>query len=688
MIRIGGGAGKISTLRKLRRNPVPTKQRTPSVVFLKAVAADETGRAGFTMTLPELTGAVRLMAVAVCGDRYGSAEQRVVLSGPLLVEAGWPRFLAPGDRMNVPLKVFNRTDTEAAVDLDLTLDGPIERLPGASLFGITVPANSHATVVVRIRATGIGPATARLQAVSDAGHATGSEAAFPVRPATPLIVRSRLLRVAAGESQTLSLEDGFLPGAHRTVLVSAEPAFDLRPAVEALMDYPYGCVEQTTSRLFAVLHAPALIALTEDPGHRTKVAADMIRRGMERFRLMQTRSGGLAYWPGSDNPTRWGTAYAASFLVAARAAGHELPEGLLPGLLSYLARQLNAKEASFAERAIIVRVLASFHRPEFGWMTRLVELGDELDVAARAHLAAAWFEAGRRDRAIELLPSSLPAHAMPTTTKGRLTSPVRQLGVLLDVLLTIDPDNELLPHLARSLNQSRIEGRWDSTLSNAAAVAALARYRLSREQVTPDFTVSIRGEKIDITTDHQRTREFTLPADTKELRISCDGSGAAHLVIRTEGLAANASGNIHDRGLAVRKKWLAPDGGEIDPRGLSVGDLVRVEINLSAPAAERNRTIGNIVVVDALPGGFEVENPRLATSAARGRSRLVQADRVEFLDDRVLVFTSAGREERTFSWFLRVVSAGNFVLPPVQASCMYLPELSSISGEGDAEVKR
>jgi len=688
MLRIGGGAGKGGAQRALRRNPVPTKRRTPGVVFKEAVVADETGRATFTLDLPELTGALRLMAVAVCGDRYGSAEQRLVLSGPLGVEAGWPGFLAPGDRVRVPLKVFNRTEGDVEVDLELTLDGPIRRLPGDTLLGIGLPAQGHTTVLVNLEATGIGPATARLSAISDAGQQTASRIHFPVRPATPLIVRSKPARVAAGETLTLSPQIGFLPGAHRTLVVSAEPALDLRPAVEALIDYPYGCVEQTTSRLFAILHAPALIALAEDPGDREKTVADMIRRGMERFLLMQTRGGGLAYWPGGGRPDLFGSAYAASFLVAARTAGHQPPPALLPDLLGYLQRELNADRTISAERALIVRVLAAFDRPQMGWMARLAELGDELDVAAKAHLAAAYFEAGRRDRALKLLPASLGAAAIPTTTTGRLTSSVRQWGVLLDVLLTIDPEHELVPHLARELNRSRTEERWDSTLSNAAAVAALVRYRLLREQVEPAFTVHIRCGDLALTADHTRTRVFTLPIDGGDVVIDCIGQGAAHLLLRTEGLAEKADGADHDRGLTARKTWLDADGRPVDPRKLSVGDLVRVEVTLAAPAAEQGKTIGNIVMVDALPGGCEIENPRLATSAARGRAKLGEADRVEFLDDRVLLFTSVGREKLTFSWFLRVVSAGDFTIPPVQASCMYLPELSSISGEGAMEVRR
>jgi uncharacterized protein YfaS (alpha-2-macroglobulin family) len=93
-------------------------------------------------------------------------------------------------------------------------------------------------------------------------------------------------------------------------------------------------------------------------------------------------------------------------------------------------------------------------------------------------------------------------------------------------------------------------------------------------------------------------------------------------------------------------------------------------------------------VVVPLPAGLEVENPRLATSAGRQRVRLSAADRVEFLDDRVLLFCSAEERPRRYAWLLRAVAAGDFDRPPVQASCMYDPEVASVNGGARIEVVR
>ncbi len=683
MLTIGGGASPEQ--RALRRNPVPTKRKLPAVIWREAVLADTEGRAAFNLDLPELTGALRLMAVAVSGDRYGSAEQRVVLTSPLMIEAGWPRFLAPGDRVQVPLKLLNTTGSDLSAAVQIDIDGPAKRIDEAVGGKIDVPANGAVTVFVAIEATGIGPVEISATAVAGTGERGVSGARFPVRPATPLIVKSVLNRVPAGETIEFPAAEGFLAGAHRTLTFSAEPALDLRPAVESLIAYPYGCVEQTTSRLMAILNAPQLLDGETD---RKELIADMIRRGMERYRDMQTRDGGLAYWPGNAKATLWGSAYAGAFLARARAAGHELPTGLMPDLLTYLKREIGAERTTLAEQAMIVRVLAEFDRPATGWMARLAELRDELDIEGRAHLAAAFLATGRRDRAISVLPDDIEGITVPTTTAGRLTSTVRQLAVLLDVLLDLEPAGERVPFLTARLNDARIHGRWNSTLNDASAVAALTRAALAREQVQPDYRLTMRCGDLLVTADHLESRTVTLPVGEAPVTVTVQGTGATHLYLRTEGLADRVDGHEHDRGLTVRKTWRGQDGNIVDPRRLEVGDLVRVEVTLTTPPSKRSLTIGNVAVVDPLPGGFEVENPRLATSAGRDLVQLSAADRVEFLDDRVVLFTSADANTRRFSWFLRVVSVGNFTIPPVQASCMYRPELSSISGKGKLEVRR
>jgi uncharacterized protein YfaS (alpha-2-macroglobulin family) len=119
-------------------------------------------------------------------------------------------------------------------------------------------------------------------------------------------------------------------------------------------------------------------------------------------------------------------------------------------------------------------------------------------------------------------------------------------------------------------------------------------------------------------------------------------------------------------------------------QALKVGDLIQVEIELSCNALN----LPNVAIVDALPTGLEVENPRLANSAKVVGPGSTHADRVEFREDRVVIFASARRTTSTFRYNLRATLAGQYAVPPIQASSMYDPGIASLGAAGSLRVER
>jgi uncharacterized protein YfaS (alpha-2-macroglobulin family) len=132
----------------------------------------------------------------------------------------------------------------------------------------------------------------------------------------------------------------------------------------------------------------------------------------------------------------------------------------------------------------------------------------------------------------------------------------------------------------------------------------------------------------------------------------------------------------------VRRRWLTRDGRPVDPQRIAVGDLILVEVELKSLG---RASIASVAVVDALAAGMEVENPRLSTSDQSASG--ADADHVQFLDDRVVVFGTATSRGRKFRYALRAITDGDFTLPPIQASCMYNESISSIHGVGRIRVR-
>lgn len=704
MLRIGGDAAA-HTIRRL--GPVPIKRRASAVVWAASVPLAADGSAQAEWTLPDLTGELRVMAVAVDHDRYGSAHAAMTLAWPVMVEATWPRFAAPGDVFAVPVKLFNTADRAVDAAVRMEVVGPVRVRVGpvpttapndkpetptgetTTLATCEIPpvrVDAGASRIVWVNATALECGQVSVRTVATAGDRDARDLAeFTVRPAGPLHTVGRLLRAPASQPSTIELDDPtFLPGTTRTrITLGGQPSVQLRPAMEELIGYPYGCAEQTTSRLYALLFARQI--LTPDDA-RIELTGEMVRSGLSRLWSMQTPDGGVSYWPGGDTSCLWATVYVADFLPRAKRAGFEPAGPFVTELCKYLNRSLrrseNGESLDDNTRAVMLHSLAAFGQPQTAWMNKLQDRPDGLNLGGRAHLAAAWLATGRKDLARAILPADALTMSSPAAA-NRLTSDVAGEAAMLDVLLDLDPGHAWTARLADRLNAARTRsGGWASTIDNAQCLAALARYQLAHPQ-PGEFAgqASAGGVVRQFSSTQPAAFTVTRPGP---LTLDCAGTGQVFISAITEGFARDPKLAAYDRQLQVRRTWTDRDGKPIDLARLKVGDLVRVEVTLQRIGAGPD--VDDVAVVDALPGGLEVENPALSTADRSGEATSAAPGHVEFRDDRVLLFASAKEARQTYRYALRATTAGVFALPPIQASGMYDPSFASVHGAATVRV--
>jgi uncharacterized protein YfaS (alpha-2-macroglobulin family) len=231
-------------------------------------------------------------------------------------------------------------------------------------------------------------------------------------------------------------------------------------------------------------------------------------------------------------------------------------------------------------------------------------------------------------------------------------------------------------------------------LDNGLAIAALCKLQASAESDAGSFSGELTGPNGKAVSFSSEDTTETSFVGSGEIRLSPVGEGKLYVSVLTEGLVAPESVKPVNDGLKVLRRWTTADGKVLrdwqeeggTPIEVKVGDLVWVEVKLQTLDVEAD----NVAVVDALPGGFAVENPRLATSAMRSPSEPTlftsQPDSSQFLDDRVILFASAKHRPQIFRYAIRAVAGGEFLLPPVQASCMYDESQRSLGGMGSVKV--
>ena len=140
--------------------------------------------------------------------------------------------------------------------------------------------------------------------------------------------------------------------------VAGSPFLRMTEAIHYLLNYPYGCVEQTSSGVLALAALRGVIQKGLVSGVSLPETDKYLNRGVQRILSLQTDSGGFAYWPGQREPHVWGSIYAAAALSLARTHGLTVPEDALRQAAVYLKTQIQEEKRSPAVKAFAAYVLA------------------------------------------------------------------------------------------------------------------------------------------------------------------------------------------------------------------------------------------------------------------------------------------------------------------------------------------
>ena len=685
--QIGGDGG--AGLRR-RLNPIKANRFKPVALWKAAVPLDAQGRATVTLPVPEFTGELRLMAVAYNTHQSGVAAQPVKIKRNLVVQPSLPRFLATGDRCQALVEIFNESGQPANLKLRVTCGGPLHAEIAEQAVALAAGASRMISVPL-VAGEVAGKALCTFE-VTGGAETFRDTLDIAVRPASGLQVHAQFLRLAPGESADLTPPDTWLPGSvAQDLVVSREPSLQLGRALDYVMHYPYGCLEQTVSGAFPLLYAADLAARILPQSAARADVADFVQVGVLRVLSMQQSDGSFGLWPFERVTDAANSLYAIHFLVEARKAAYPVPADRLDAALGWLAERLDRAVVTDAspgnaawaddlqERAYACYVLALAGRPDHGWNARLREQAARLRFAARVHVAGALLLSGEPRQATALLTElGLPA-ARPRELGGLLNSEVRDAALLLGAWLEVDPKNDAVPRLLQLLDQRQRDGHWGTTQENAMALLALGKYaqRVPADGRPFTGTLFLNDGLTRAVNSTQAVRLATAPGEAMGRRIENRGPGTMFVSVRFEGVSSGMEPDV-DRGLSVRRDYFDMNNRPLNVDNLAQGGLVIVRLTLDTGG----RNLDQVVVEELLPAGWEIENPNLATaqqfSWITEKSDWCRAR--ELRDDRLLLFTGALSGTHTFYYAVRAVTPGDFVYPPVTAACMYETEIRSVQG--------
>jgi uncharacterized protein YfaS (alpha-2-macroglobulin family) len=655
-----GGDGDLADNSKVKVNRFP-----PMVRFIDptVLAAGETKT--HYIDIPSYVGEVRIMAVAAYKRTYGLAERSVTVKSPVMALPTLPRVLSPGENFAMPISIFAYNGQDQ-VDVAVATSGAVRVAGDATKTVSTKGGTEVLTSFPMTTNAGTGPAKVTVTVTAGKDVATqviDLEVRMPSAPLTKEVVGPVL---KPGETWTATAAAFGYPGtAKATLEVSQLRPLDLERRLAYLIQYPHGCIEQTTSSVFPQLYLPAVIALGTD--RKAQIQAN-VEAGIQRLKQFQTLSGGFSYWPGQSDTNLWGTNYAGHFLVEAKKAGYAVPQDLLTRWLAFEKSAVSSwnesPQDSAYDQAYRLYVIGVAGSPDLGAMNRLKEKA--LPAPAAFLLAAAYNAVGQTSMASTLINrgGTVASHASDNWEET-FGSDTRDRAIELMVAVDLQDNaraGSLFDSVAKDLNQV---DWWMSTQTTSWALSACARYLGWQLPGTTGKVEIVWGSGTSTTaTFPQAAYSRTQPlADQAAEPIKVTNTGTApvtpRLFVTANPKPGEESGGKAGLGLQVSYD---ADQGSFDrlPLGTEVSASIRVTNN--------TRVAQNRLALSYLaPSGWELQNPRLTLE-----TNTAPADYQDFRDDRILTYFSLKPgESKEFPVKATATYQGKFYLPMVQVEAMY-----------------
>ena len=680
-----------------RVNPLANKRVKLLSLWSGTVKTNSSGKATYEFELPEFSGEVRIMAVANKGNAFGSADKPMKVADPLVVSAGLPRFMSPGDEVVMPVTVSNTTDKSTTAKAVIKTSGTVTVL-GSSTQSVTIPANSEKRVIFKVQAKkeiGQGQVIAQVDAM---GESFAQTTDMTVRPATSLLKASGSGVIENGKTELVDLQRDYLVSSVKgKLLLSRSPLVGMGKSMKYLVGYPHGCLEQTVSKAMPQIYFADMMKSMDDPSFGNPEYN--VNAAIGKIMTMQMYNGGLSYWQGSTNINWWATAYAAHFLIEAKKAGYEVEDTFLDKVLGYLRQKvrnnkvedyeyydgagiLQMKKIAPRETYYTLYVLALAGKPERSTMNYYKNRPELASLDAKYLLASAYLMSGDNANYRKLLPSEFSGEKSKPVFAGGFYSYVRDQGIVLSALVENDPNNPQVPRLARNLSKEIRTRRYLSTQEHTFSLLALGKLARQANASKATATVKVDGK----TVGQFSGKDLVLSEEAvgKKASISVTG-GDLYYFWDIEGLSQTGEYLEEDNFLKVRRDFFTRDGQKLTASPtVDQNDLIVVRISLISSSGH----VQNVVMTDMLPGGFEVENPRISKVAGTNWvTNKSNPEHIDFRDDRVNMYATAYNRTKYYYYVVRAVTKGTYQLGPVGADAMYNGEYHSYHGAGTVTVR-
>lgn len=647
------------------------------------VTTDRNGNGKVTFTLPDNLTRWRVTARAVSSaTSVGENRYTFVARKKLQVQGTVPRVLFSGDAVTVGARVTNMSGSSQKVEVTCRIpDGTgepqketlsVENNESAQVFfSFSAGKKSADTMPIQF--------TANSASLSDSVHYT-----IPVKQWQRKDVVSRSLRV--DETNTQGRMEFQIPAAAASerleIFGSAGYGDTLKSALEYLVGYPYGCIEQTLSRFIPLMAAAG--SGFSFPQWEEEMPA-MVQQGLLSVYNHQRPDGSFP-WYGEDSGDMAMTAYVYRALAMAADKGYEVQQERMQRTRRFLYRQLTRSTLTSFERAYIIEALSHGGEVQASMLVGLMQQYTKQKDYGKLLTALALAKNNRLKDARMIYNSIPPEFGANEKTWEDDSVETAAAYLALAVMLKDTAGAEKAEDALMSLRRGKA---WKNSRDTAMAVMALSSAakwkgtRLGESEIT--LTYGGREQKMRIGQNSPSSVVFETSGSVSPLLVTYQKGAPADISVLLHYNDKSSNFTALEQGLSVERNYELIEAGSdgflsFAQKDYGRGDLIMVTLRIQSGGSG----IRHVMVEDPLPHTFSVvtdDTLYYSNERRRGYSeRYVH-------DDRVILFVPYLEGSRELHYFLRADLPGVARILPSEISSMYYPGLKGNSSDGMVRVK-
>jgi len=635
------------------------------------IETDDNGNASVDIPLADNLTTWKFTAVANSdSDAFGKGSKEILATKDVLLRPMLPRFLALGDEAIMGVVLLNKAEQDLTTAV--TLQAQHANVSGENTQQVFVAKGDQASVTWKVSASKQKEIAVNFTAKDTSGTVLDDiEIVLPV-----VLYHTPETTAAAGDltsqkTEQLNLPTDIVPNrGELDISLSSSLLGSLIDSYSYLIEYPYGCTEQTTSRFYPLISLYTLMKknkITQLGAYKQEDLATIISTGIQKLQNEQKSDGGWGWWMDSRFSDPYLSAYAYQALLESQKEGFTVAEQTLSGALDYLLAKLGTNnQSSLDVQSFMVYVIS---QADPGIVTSFTETlykeRPKLSLEAKAYLLHAMALNKRSESHRKALRDEIIASMRKTATgvhwenKKRdayyslLGSDISTTATILEVLSTIEPSNPLLSDIARHFQAALRDNYWNSTRTTASVLHALLSYSKLKGDfgASYSYTAKLNGNTIEsgkiskdtfggFTSVSKAIQELGL-GQNNTLVFNKVGSGTLYYNMNLHYFLPYTDIMPLDRGFTIMREYVDDEGKPIPNNTVKVNQFLGIKLTLVL-----NYTRRNILIEDKLPAGLDAVNKNLknAVSDPITKTKLslgthpLYYDHVEFRDDRTAFF--------------------------------------------------